>query len=255
MTQALTASSVSSASPPLPLSPSPTLLSCSALTKTIGPTTILNEINLELPANKVVVITGRTGAGKSTLLSLLAGLDRPGSGQIRWAGTEISTLPASQIARLRREHIGIVFQRFNLLPSATARQNVDAALLHSPLSRPDRAAHIDQLLSQFNLARVADNYPSQLSVGQQQLAAVARALANNPRLLLADEPTGDVDPQTAAEISAALLAAARQNGRGLLITTHGTFDPALADIHCRLESQRLTLPDGLNCPNGGQQAN
>lgn len=215
------------------------LLSCTNLAKTIGPTTLLNPITFAVPANQITLITGRTGAGKSTLLSLLAGLDRPTSGQIHWGGTEISTLPASQIARLRREYIGIVFQRFNLLPSATARQNITAALLHSPLSRDARVGHVNELLARFNLTRVADNYPSQLSVGQQQLVAVARALANNPRMLLADEPTGDVDPQTASEISAALLAAVRQTGRALLITTHGTFDPSLAETRYRLENGHL----------------
>lgn len=217
----------------------PALLSCTNLGKAIGARTILANITLAVPPDKIILITGRTGAGKSTLLSLLAGLDRPTAGQVEWNGTEISALPASQIARLRREHIGIVFQRFNLLPSCTAAQNIEAAMIRTNVSKADRRARAQQLLDQFGLASLADNLPAQLSVGQQQLVAVARALANNPRLLLADEPTGDVDPQTATQIIDALLSATRQAGRAMLITTHGSFPQDVADVVYRLEDGGL----------------
>ena len=144
-------------------------------------------------------------------------------------------------ARLRREHIGIIFQRFNLLPSCTAAQNIDAAMLRTDMSKADRSVRIQELLEQFGLASLADNLPTQLSVGQQQLVAVARALANNPRLLLADEPTGDVDPQTAAEIVDVLVTAARQDGRAMLITTHGSFPQDVANVVYRLEDGGLRL--------------
>jgi putative ABC transport system ATP-binding protein len=184
---------------------------------------VLQGIDLSVKKGEICIITGKSGAGKSTLLGLLAALDRPTSGSIHFEGGRIENWSNEKLTRLRREKMGIIFQNFNLLPSWTAFENVEAALLHTGPSKTVRAQKVKTLLTELGLGDRLDNLPSQLSVGQQQRVAIARALANEPTLILADEPTGDVDPETGQEIIQLLLALVKEKGVTLIISTHGTF--------------------------------
>ncbi|MHB9023561.1 MAG: ABC transporter ATP-binding protein [Armatimonadota bacterium] len=210
-----------------------TLLECRGVTKSFSikrkTFPILTGVSFVAQPGEVVVITGKSGAGKSTLLSLLGGLDRPTSGSIVFAGRALETLSGEALAQLRREQLGIIFQNFNLLPSWTTFENVEAALLHSSLPPSERRAKVRALLNELGLGERLDNLPAELSVGQQQRVAVARTLVNGPTLILADEPTGDVDPETAQEILARLLAAVRERGAILVVATHGGFPLEHAD--------------------------
>jgi putative ABC transport system ATP-binding protein len=169
---------------------------------------------------------------------LLGGLDRPTSGSINLDGEELQSLDNERLANLRRNKIGIIFQNFNLLPSWTAFENVEAALLHTSMGMAERAEKVTALLNQLGLMEQVDNLPAEMSMGQQQRVAIARTLAHTPSLILADEPTGDVDPETAQEIIDLLLIPVRQHGATLIITTHGNFPLNIAD-------RVLTLNDGI----------
>lgn len=199
---------------------------------------ILRNINLTVKAGEIVIITGRSGCGKTTLLSLLGGLDRVSSGTINLDGEELQTLDNEKLAKLRRGKIGIIFQNFNLLPSWTAFENVEAALLHTGMPENERAEKVNSLLEQLGISAQQENLPAEMSMGQQQRVAIARTLIHNPALILADEPTGDVDPETAREIIEQLLIPVRQRGATLIITTHGNFPLNIAD-------RVLFLSDGI----------
>jgi putative ABC transport system ATP-binding protein len=203
---------------------------------------VLNGVNLTVHAGEIVVISGKSGAGKSTCLSLLAGLDRPTEGIITFDKKNLNSLSNSMLARMRRERMGIIFQHSNLLPSWTALENVEAALYHRPLSRKIRRERAMALLTNLGLGNRSKHLPSELSAGEQQRVAIARALINDPQIIFADEPTGDVDPQTAGEISDILVQSVRKGGASLLLVTHGTFPCGVAD-------HWLTLINGIiNCP-------
>ncbi|HEY3417778.1 MAG TPA: ABC transporter ATP-binding protein [Armatimonadota bacterium] len=215
------------------------LLECRGVTKSFAvkraTLPVLTGVCFSVQAGEVLVITGRSGAGKSTLLNLLGGLERPTAGSIVFAGRPLETLSAEALAQLRREQIGIIFQNFNLLPTWTTFENVEAALLHTRLTPAERREQVLALLRELGLDERLDNRPAELSAGQQQRVAIARTLAHSPRLILADEPTGDVDPETAAEILARLLAAVRQGGATLIVATHGSFPLDQADRILRLQ--------------------
>ena len=221
------------------------LIECRDVHKTFrtkqGTIRVLEGVDLSVRRGEIVAITGRTGAGKSTLLGLLAGLDKPSAGTILLEGRRVDQLPSAQWAEIRRRKIGILFQDFNLLPSWTARENVEAAMLHSEAARPARRRRAEALLAACGLADRGGHLPSELSVGQQQLVAVARALANDPALLLADEPTGNLDPAAAAEIISKLAEPVRQHHVTLVVATHGTFPLDVAD-------RALELADGALRP-------
>jgi len=194
---------------------------------------VFEHISFSFQRGKVTLVSGRSGVGKSTLLSLLGGLDRQTAGSIIFDGKILETLSNSDLAVLRREKIGIIFQNFNLLPSWTAAENVEAVLMHSGLDRRERRARVEKILEEFGLADRLGNLPSELSVGQQQRVAIARALINNPMVILADEPTGDVDFETAQEIIAKLISAVRERQASLIVVTHGGFPEKFADeIFC-----------------------
>lgn len=190
---------------------------------------VLDGVDLSVRRGEVVMIAGRTGVGKSTLLGLLAGLDRPTSGTVTLEGRHLESLSNNEVAVLRRQKMGIVFQSFNLLPSWTALQNVEAALLHTGISKAARQERATQLLTALGLADRLDNLPSEISVGQQQRVAIARALANEPMLIFADEPTGDVDAETGKEIVGYLTAPVKGQKVTLVVATHGTFPVDVAD--------------------------
>ena len=203
-------------------------------------TVVFKGINAAFRKGKVTVVTGRSGVGKSTLLNLLGGLDLPTSGRVVFEDLELNALSNAELADLRSRKIGIIFQSFNLLSSWTAFENVEAALLHTDLDEPAQREKILSLLSRLGLGDRLDNLPAELSVGQQQRVAIARTLINEPALILADEPTGDVDPETAQEILGHLLEAVRNRGASLIVATHGSFPLNHADEVYRLENGGLT---------------
>jgi putative ABC transport system ATP-binding protein len=202
-----------------------------------GPLTILHPTSLRIPSGRAVAITGPSGSGKSTLLGLIAGLDAPTTGRIWLAGTDITALGEEQLARLRGEVVGIVFQFFHLLPSLTAYENVLVPMeIAGARGARDRAR---ALLVDVGLADRADHYPSQLSGGEQQRVAIARALANDPPIVLADEPTGNLDSATGRQVIDLLVAVNRSRGRTLVIVTHDPELAALADEVIALRDGRV----------------
>ncbi len=197
--------------------------------------TILDGITLDVAAGEVCAITGPSGSGKSTLLGLVAGLDRPSSGSIVVAGVEITRLDEDALARFRRETLGYVFQSYHLIPTLTAVENVAVPL--EIAGAPNALGRARALLDDVGLGDRAHHYPVQLSGGEQQRAALARAVALDPGLLLADEPTGNLDSATGARIIELLLALKRRRGATLVLVTH---DEALA----RHADRVVTLRDG-----------
>lgn len=180
--------------------------------------TILDDITFSIPPKQTVAIVGPSGSGKSTLLGLMAGLDRPTTGSIRLDGTDITTMGESRMARFRREKVGYIFQSFHLIPTLTAIENVAVPLELSGERRAiDRAA---ELLHAVGLSDRMGHYPVQLSGGEQQRVAVARAFARRPPILLADEPTGNLDSSTGAHIIELLLSLHRDYGATLILVTH-----------------------------------
>jgi putative ABC transport system ATP-binding protein len=199
------------------------------------PLTILHPLDLVIPAGTFVAIIGPSGSGKSTLLGLLAGLDAPSTGQILVNGVDITALGEDALAKLRGDAIGFVFQFFHLVPSLTAFENilVPMEIAH----RRDAVPRARQLLEEVGLSDRGHHYPSQLSGGEQQRVAIARALANDPPIVLADEPTGNLDSTTGRHIMDLLLNVRRVRGSTLVLVTHDPVLAALADT-------QLTLRDG-----------
>jgi len=197
--------------------------------------TILDDITFEVPEKQMVAIVGPSGSGKSTLLGLIAGLDKPTAGSIRLDGVEITGMPESQMARYRRQKIGYIFQSFHLIPTLNALENVAVPLeLNGDLDAKNRAV---ELLAAVGLQDRQSHYPVQLSGGEQQRVAVARAFASRPPILLADEPTGNLDSATGRQIIDLLLSLNRDHGSTLMLVTH---DPDLASCAERI----ITLRDG-----------
>ena len=192
-----------------------------------GSLTILKSTSLRLDRGRAVAITGPSGSGKSTMLGLIAGLDAPTTGRIVIDGVDITALGEERLARLRGEKIGIVFQFFHLLPSLTAYENILVPMEIAGVARP--AARAKALLEEVGLADRGTHYPSQLSGGEQQRVAIARALANDPPIVLADEPTGNLDTATGRHVIDLLVAVNRKHGRTLVIVTHDAELAALAD--------------------------
>ncbi|MFM8552015.1 MAG: ABC transporter ATP-binding protein [Nitrospiraceae bacterium] len=197
--------------------------------------TILNNVSLEIPDKQMVAIVGPSGSGKSTLLGLMAGLDKPTSGSILLDGIESTALAESEMARYRRQKIGYIFQSFHLSPTLTALENVAVPLELS--GDPNTGARAAELLAAVGLRERQDHYPVQLSGGEQQRVAVARAFACRPPLLLADEPTGNLDTATGRQVVDLLLALNRDQGSTLILVTH---DQTLASHAERI----ITLRDG-----------
>jgi len=199
------------------------------------PLTILHPLDYTIRSGQFVAIVGPSGSGKSTLLGLIAGLDAPTSGQILIDGTDITTLSEDGLARLRGGKIGFVFQFFHLVPSLTAFENVLVPM--EIARRKDANGRARQLLEEVGLTERAHHYPSQLSGGEQQRVAIARALANDPPIVLADEPTGNLDSSTGRHILELLLNVRRRHEMTLVLVTHDAELASLADT-------RLVLRDG-----------
>jgi putative ABC transport system ATP-binding protein len=190
-----------------------------------GTVRALNGVNLTVDAGDFLAVQGPTGQGKSTLLLLLGGLDRPSSGSVLFEGRDLGALPEAELAKLRAAEFGFVFQTFNLIPTLTAQENVETALVATDVPPKERHSRALAMLDELGLADRAAHLPSELSGGQQQRVAIARALVKEPRVLLADEPTGNLDEHTRDEIIGLLEQLWRERGLTLVIVTH---DSAIA---------------------------
>lgn len=200
---------------------------------------VLDELSLSIGRGGFYALMGPSGSGKTTLLNLVGGLDRPTAGDIFVADEDLNELTASDLAQWRADHVGFVFQGFNLLPVLTARKNVELALQLTPLSRRERREHAMLALDLVGLADRADHRPSQLSGGQEQRVAIARAVATDPDLILADEPTGDLDRESADSVLGLLSRLHRDFGKTVLMVTHDPAAAAFADRIVHLDKGRL----------------
>ncbi len=198
--------------------------------------TALANINLTVSAGEYISVMGPSGSGKSTLLNVIALLDRPSSGRYRLNGTDVTELADDEIARARRENIGFVFQFFHLIPRLSAAENIELPMILAGRARQIRRQRVSKALADYGLTQRAGHRPDQLSGGQRQRVAIARATIMQPKVILADEPTGNLDRQSGAEI-VALLEQLRQTGVTLIVVTH---DPALG----KRASRQLFLVDG-----------
>jgi putative ABC transport system ATP-binding protein len=187
---------------------------------------VLQNISLDVPAGEFLGLMGPSGSGKTTLLNLIAGIDRPDQGSVSVAGTEVTTLSESQLAKWRATHIGFVFQFYNLIPVLTAYENVELPLLLTPLSKKQRKEHVETALALVGLSDRKSHYPRQLSGGQEQRVAIARAIATDPTILVADEPTGDLDRKSAEEILTLLERLNKEFSKTIVMVTH---DPHAAE--------------------------
>ena len=203
------------------------MLSCESLTQTYlsggKPLTVLKDITLTVPAGECLAVVGPSGSGKSTLLGLLAGLDQPSAGAVYLDGQRMADLSEDERAKLRGEKVGFVFQTFQLIPTLTALENVQVPLELRGEPSTERAQN---LLARVGLADRLDHYPSQLSGGEQQRVALARAFSNRPKILFADEPTGNLDTTTGATVIDLMMELNRESGTTLILVTH---DPELAN--------------------------
>ncbi len=218
-----------------------TMIECRLLAKTFHASGIdmlaLRGVDITVRRGEFVAVMGPSGCGKSTMLHLLGGLDRPSAGEVVWQGRRIDQLSETKLARLRRREVGFVFQFFNLVPTLTAAENIELPVLLAGGSRAEAAARRDELLERMGLGERARLAPGQMSGGEQQRVAIARAMANRPAVLLADEPTGNLDSGSARDVLA-LLREACADGQALLLVTH---DPRVAATADRVVSVR----DGL----------
>ncbi len=212
------------------------LLQVRGLARRYGAQSVFENVHLEVQRGEFVAIVGDSGVGKSTLLNCLAGLDRWDAGQVLHQGVDLGTLDDTQRALWRRAHVGFVFQAFHVLPHLDVAQNVGLPLLLQ--NRPD-AARVAQMLAAVGLDGLGDRLPHQLSGGQLQRVAIARALVHRPALLLADEPTGNLDPGTAARIMDLLLAQTREHGAALVLVTHSAAAAARAARVLHLTAQGI----------------
>ena len=181
---------------------------------------VLHELDLEIPRGDFIAIMGPSGSGKTTLLNLLGGLDKPTAGTVTVGGAELSSMSNSQLSSWRSTHVGFIFQFYNLLPVLTAHRNVELPLLLTNFSGKERAKRASIALDIVGLADRAKHYPRELSGGQEQRVAIARAIVSDPSLLLCDEPTGDLDRDTADEILRLLQVLNREHGKTIVMVTH-----------------------------------
>ncbi|MEK8033197.1 ABC transporter ATP-binding protein [Ideonella sp. DXS29W] len=204
---------------------------------------VLENIQLDVWPGEFVALMGPSGSGKSTLLNLIAGIDQPSGGTIEIGGVDIATLSEGQLADWRAANVGFIFQFYNLLPVLTAFENVELPLLLTDLSPRERAQRVQALLATVGLADRADHRPNELSGGQQQRVAIARALVTDPRLIVADEPTGDLDRSTGEEVLHLMDRLVRELGKTIVMVTH---DPkAAARAHRLVHLEKGVLVDEL----------
>ena len=209
------------------------------LQRRFGDTPVLEGLDFELAPGECVALVGRSGAGKSTLLHLVAGIDRADGGEIRFDDTRLDTLDEAARTRFRRQHLGLVFQSWNLVPSLSALDNLCLPLELIGVAGAQAKRRAQALLDQLGLGELAKRFPDELSGGQQQRVAVARALAHGPSVLLADEPTGSLDAESAAAVMRLLIGACREAGASLLLVTHAAEVMGQADRLLRMQDGRL----------------
>jgi len=181
---------------------------------------VFEGIDLDIEAGEFLVLMGPSGSGKTTLLNLVAGLDKPTSGTISVGGAQVTEMSARQLAAWRSRHVGFIFQLYNLLPVLTAYQNVELPLLLTHLSRSERREHVMTVLEVVGLSDRADHYPRQLSGGEEQRVAIARAIVSDPTVILADEPTGDLDAKSADEVLTLMQRLNGEFNKTILLVTH-----------------------------------
>ena len=203
---------------------------------------VLSDIDLDIARGDFIGLMGPSGSGKSTLLNLIAGIDKPDSGILRVGGVDITVLSESQLADWRAEHVGFIFQFYNLIPVLTAFENAELPLLLTPLSTRERRQHVEAALNMVGLADRMEHYPSELSGGQQQRVAIARAIISDPTILVADEPTGDLDRVSAEEILTLMERLNDELGKTIIMVTH---DPHAAQrAHSIKRLDKGVLQDG-----------
>jgi putative ABC transport system ATP-binding protein len=202
--------------------------------------TVLDGISLDVPAGAFEALMGPSGSGKTTLLNLIAGIDAPTSGSIKVSGEEIANLSETDRATWRSRHIGFIFQFYNLMPVLTAFENVELPLLLTKLSKAERARRVELSLKLVGLQDRMDHTPRQLSGGQQQRVAIARALVADPAIIVADEPTGDLDRKSAEEVLQLLKTLNETLGKTIVMVTHDPHAAESAKVHRRLDKGLLT---------------
>jgi len=204
----------------------------------------VHEVSLSVPSGEFLALLGSSGSGKSTLLNLIAGLDRPSSGAVIAYGQDLSKMSSLELARYRRQAVGMVFQSFNLLPRMTLEENVELPLRLAEVDRSERAARVREALERVKLEKRIGHRPSELSGGEQQRTAIARALVNRPRILLADEPTGNLDSATGESILTLLREIQKNPGMTIVMVTH---ERTLAE---RFADRLAVMGDGKLVSNG-----
>jgi putative ABC transport system ATP-binding protein len=210
--------------------------------------TPLKEVSLDVERGDFVSLMGASGSGKSTLLNLVAGIDRPSAGRILVNGTDVTRLSRTRLAHWRAAHVGYVFQLYNLIPVLTAYENVELPLLLLPLSRAERHKRVGIALEAVGLSDRAGHYPRQLSGGQEQRVGIARAIVADPVIVVADEPTGDLDAETTGQVLDLLRRLNTELGTTLLLVTHDPRAAAVARRQLRLEKGELVEPEPPSVP-------
>lgn len=200
---------------------------------------VLNDLSLQVPEGRFLALMGPSGSGKTTLLNLIAGIDRPTKGSISVKGTEITSLSETALAKWRANSVGFVFQFYNLIPVLTAYENVELPLILTPLSKADRKKHVETALQIVGLGDRMDHYPKQLSGGQEQRVAIARAIVTDPILIVADEPTGDLDKHSAEEILTLLERLNKEFKKTIVMVTHDPHAARKADEVLHLDKGEL----------------
>ena len=201
---------------------------------------VLRNLSLSLAEGEFVALMGPSGSGKTTLLNMIAGIDRPTAGAVRVAGTDLGQLGESDLARWRAQHIGFVFQFYNLIPVLTAYENVELPVLLTNLSKAERKKHVETSLAIVGLADRMHHFPRQLSGGQEQRVAIARAVVTDPTVIVADEPTGDLDKQSAEEIMSLLSRLNSEFKKTIVMVTHDPRAAERARIRKHLDKGELS---------------
>ncbi|MFE8872702.1 ABC transporter ATP-binding protein [Acetobacter persici] len=199
-------------------------------------TTALHDIELDIAQGEFLAIMGPSGCGKSTLLNILGTIDRPTAGSYRFGDEELTKLNETALARFRRENLGYIFQSFNLIDELTIEENIELALIYRNIPKPERRQRVAQAMDLVGIAHRARHYPSQLSGGQQQRAAIARAIVGEPRLILADEPTGNLDTENGTQVMD-ILQTLNDEGATIIMVTH-------SPSHADLARRRVDMLDG-----------
>jgi putative ABC transport system ATP-binding protein len=200
---------------------------------------VLTDITLEIGEGDFIALMGPSGSGKSTLLNLIAGIDRPDSGELRVGGLDITRLPEAALAEWRAANVGFIFQFYNLMPVLTAFENIELPLVLTHLTRRERRERVGLVLEMVNLADRMHHYPSELSGGQQQRVAIARALITDPTLIVADEPTGDLDRASAEEVLSMMQRLNMELGKTIIMVTHDAHAAGAAKAIVHLEKGEL----------------